>query len=146
MQTPPLTPGPFRCWRNIGYPLSVWYARISRSVLHFGRSVECPFRLPGSLSVVEGLQAGRLIAQATLTLPVARTLESPLDWECKFGLHSCTSLRREGTLIGKRISSHILTCMPINIRSSFCWESHSERIRVSNGPVIGQNHGLLSRG
>src|ERR1039458_5230480 len=96
MQTLPLTLGPFRCWRNIGYPLSVWYSHTLRSVLHFGRSVECPFRRPGSLSLVEGLQVDRLIAQATLTLKIARMLESPLDWECKFALPSSIfSLKNE---------------------------------------------------
>src|ERR1039457_1038738 len=133
MQTPQQTPGPFRCWRNIGYRLSVWYARILRSVLHFGRSVECPFRLPGSSSVASGLQVDRLIAQATLTLTIGRMLESPLDWEFKFGLPSSASPRRYGTLGGKRISSQILACMPIKIRSRFCWESHSEHVRVSTG-------------
>src|ERR1017187_4974265 len=105
METLPLTPGPFRCWRNIGYPLSVWYARILRSVLHFGRSVECPFRRPGSLSLVEGLQVYRPIAQATLTLTIGRMLESPLDWEFKFGLPSSASPRRYGDRKSTRLNS-----------------------------------------
>ena len=72
--------------------------RVVRPYIEVGPSFRTvsgvPFRLPGSLSVASGLQVDRLIAQATLTLTIARMLESPLDWECKFGLPSSTSPRR----------------------------------------------------